>query len=196
LAGKLSWALATRLNAVYTFRTEFQQWTIDALDLPVEPVAVQDALDRRRKAAKRFEAAGLQQGTALARKNVRRYEIGGLSARALTRMLERYSILGATVVLVAPPVSSPYRSGYPTPVNQAYLDYMRRLAKGYGAYFFDFRDRLPDRYFYTPYYTNAEGKLRFSQLVAREVLVPLLSGGDRRSGLKMTSIKATEKSDR
>jgi hypothetical protein len=196
LAGTLSLALATRLNAVYTFRTEFQQWAIDALGRPFEPVAVRDAIARKRKLMNRLEAAGLQQGAALARRNVRHYEIGGLSARALTRMLERYSALGTSVVLVAPPVSSPYRSGYPTPVNQAYLAYMRRLGKMYGTYFFDFRDRLPDRYFYTPYYTNADGKLHFSQLVAREILVPLLTSGTRHSGLKTISIEASESGDR
>jgi hypothetical protein len=179
LAGTLSLAMATRLNAVYTFRNEFQQWAIDALGLPFEPAAVRDAIARKRQAMKRLEAGGLQKGTALARKNVRRYEIGGLNARALTRMLERYSALGTTAVLIAPPVSSPYRSGYPKAVDQAYLDYMRGLAKMNGTYFFDFRDRLPDRHFYTPYYTNADGKLHFSELVAREILVPLLNGAGK-----------------
>jgi Protein of unknown function (DUF1574) len=193
LAGTLSVALATRLNAVYTFRNEFQQWAIDALGLPFEPAAVRETIAKRRQAMNRFKAGGLQKGTELARKNVRRYEIGGLNARALSRMLAQYSAVGTTVVLVAPPVSSPYLSGYPAPVNQAYLDYMRRLGKMYGTYFFDFRDRLPDRYFYTPYYTNPDGKLLFSQLVAREILVPLLSSGTD-SRLKTTSIKATEKS--
>jgi hypothetical protein len=176
LAGTLSLTLATRLNAVYTFRNEFQQWAMEALGLPFEPPAVREAIAARRKAMNRFKAGGLQKGTALARKNVRRYEIGGLNARALTRMIERYSAVGTTVVLVAPPVSSPYRSGYPRAVDQAYLDYMRALAKIDRTYFFDFRHRLPDRHFYTPYYTNADGKLHFSQLVAREILVPLLNG--------------------
>jgi hypothetical protein len=193
LAGTLSLALATRLNAVYTFRNEFQQWAIETLGLSFEPAAVREAIAKKRKAINRFQAGGLQKGTALARKNVRRYEIGGLNARALSRMLERYSAVGTTVVLVAPPVSSPYRNGYPRAVDQTYLDYMRGLAKMHGVYFFDFRDRLPDRDFYTPYYTNGDGKLHFSQLVAREILLPLLgSGAD--SGLKTTSIKTTEKS--
>jgi hypothetical protein len=53
---------------------------------------------------------------------------------------------------------------------------MRRLGKTYGTYFFDYRDRLSDGYFYTPYYTTTEGKLHFSRLLAREVLVPLVVG--------------------
>ena len=178
LAGTLSLALATRFNAVYTFRSQFQQWMIDALKLPSESVSSQDEQARKRRRVNRSQPADLEalrKGASFARKSVRGYEIGGLNARALIRMIERYSKLGTTVVLIAPPVSSPYRSAYPASVNGAYLDYMRRLGKRYTAYFFDYRDRLPDQQFYTAYYTTTEGRVHFSRLVAREILIPLLN---------------------
>jgi Protein of unknown function (DUF1574) len=177
LAGTLSSLLATRLNPVYTFRHEFQQWALTTLNLPFESVT-RPAL-RKLTRTNRVEPAdveSLQKGATLARKNVRGYEIGGLNAHALVRMIQRYSTLGATVVLMAPPVSSPYRSAYPASANATYLAYMRRLADIYGVYFVDYRERLPDSYFYTPYYTTTTGKLYFSDLLGREILAPLLNG--------------------
>ena len=178
LAGALSLVIATRLNAVYTFRSEFQEWLIEALRLPFEPASLRDVIDRARKIASRVEPADvevLQKGAALARKNVRGYEIGGLNARALVRMIERYATLGTTIILIAPPVSGPYRSAYPASINATYLNYMRQLGKTYGTRFFDYRERLPDDLFYTPYYTTAAGRLYFSELLSRELLVPLIT---------------------
>jgi hypothetical protein len=104
--------------------------------------------------------------------------------------------LETTVVLIAPPVSSPYRMGYQSPADGVYLDYMARLGKTYGTHFFDYRHRLSDGEFYTTYYPTTDGKLHFSQLVAREILVPLLTSGTRQSELKMISIEASENGDR
>jgi hypothetical protein len=176
LAGTLSLAIATRFNAIYTFRSEFQQWAIDALKLPLEFSNPGD--ENARRQAKREQPADpevLLKGAKFARKNVRGYQIGGLNARALIRMIERYSKLGTAIVFIAPPVSSPYRAAYGSPVEAVYLAYMQRLGKSYGTYFFDYRHRLADNQFRTPYYTNTDGKLHFSRLLAREVIVPLIA---------------------
>ena len=178
LAGKLSQVIATRFNSVYLFRSEFQRWTMDALKLRLESANLRDGNARQRRRANLLEpadAAALQAGTALGRKNVRDYEIGGLNARALIRMIERYSKLGTTIIFVAPPVSSPYRAAYNSPIDAAYRAYMHRLGETYGTYFFDYRHRLGDHQFWTPYYANTDGKLHFSRLLAREVIVPLIT---------------------
>jgi len=158
------------------FRSEFQRWAMDAVKLRFESSNFGD--EKARKQARRAQPADpevLLRGAKFGRKNVRGYEIGGLNARALIRLIERLSKLGTTIVFIAPPVSSPYRAAYGSPVDAAYLAYMHRLGKTYGTYFFDYRHRLADHHFWTPYYTNTDGKLHFSRLLAREVIVPLIA---------------------
>jgi len=191
LAGSLSQALATRFNAVYMFRSEFQRWALDALKLPLESSNLGD--ENARKQARRAQTADpevLLRGAKFGGKNVRGYEIGGLNARALIRMIERYSNLGTTIVFIAPPVSSPYRAAYGSPVDTAYLAYMQRLGKTYGTYFFDYRHRLADHQFWNPYYTNTDGKLHFSRLLAREVIVPLIAAG--KEGMRSRAVPSSD----
>lgn len=191
LAGTLSLVIATRFNALYTFRGEFQKWAMDALKLRFESTNFGDGNARKR--ANRAEPADvevLSRGAAYGRKNVRGYQIGGLNARALIRMIERYSKLGTTIVFIAPPVSSPYRAAYSLPVDNAYLAYMHRLGKTYGTYFFDYRHRLSDHHFWTPYYTTVDGRDRFSQLLAREVIVPLIAAG--KEGTRSRSVSPSD----
>jgi hypothetical protein len=187
LAGTLHLAVATRFNAVYTFRSEFQHWALDALKLRFEPSTFID--ENAQKQAKRAQPADLevlQRGAVFGRKNVRGYEIGGLNTRALILMIERYSKLGTTIVFIAPPVSSPYRAAYSVPVDNAYLAYMHRLGKTYGTYFFDYRHRLADHQFWDPYHTTTNGKLYFSRLLAREIIVPLIAAG--KEGIRSRSL--------
>jgi hypothetical protein len=191
LAGTLSLAIATRFNAVYTFRSEFQQWAIDAWKLRFESSNLGDGNARKR--AKREQPADpevLLRGAAYGRKNVRGYEIGGLNARALIRMIERYSKLGTTIVFIAAPVSSPYRTAYGSAIDAAYLAYMQQLGKTYGTYFFDHRHRLSDHHFWTPYYTTTDGKLHFSRLLAREVIVPLIAAG--KEGIRSRGVSPSD----
>jgi hypothetical protein len=187
LAGKLSQVISTRFNAVYMFRSEFQRWAMDASKLHFHsgnPADGKARKRRRRDPAEPADVAVLEAGAVSGRKSVRGYEIGGLNARALDQMIERYQKLETTVVLIAPPVSSPYRMAYQSAVDGAYLNYMERLGKTYGTHFFDYRHRLPDREFYTPYYPTTDGRLHFSRLLAREILVPLLA---RKKGDKSQS---------
>jgi hypothetical protein len=182
LGETLSLVVATRFNAVYTFRREFQQWAIEALNLPFAAANFREADGLKRQQASRLKPADfavLRRDAAFAKRSLRGYEIGGLNTLALNRMIERYSKLGTTVVLIAPPVSSPYRTYYDARINRAYIDYMRRLGNMYSVYFFDYRDRLPDDQFYSSYYATLDGKLHFSELVAREILVPLLNGAGK-----------------
>jgi len=191
LAGTLHLAVATRFNAVYTFRSEFQHWALDALKLRFESSTFGgENAQQRAKRAQPADPEVLLKGAKYARKNVRGYQIGGLNARALIRMIERYSKLGTTIVLIAPPVSSPYRAAYGSPVDAAYLAYMHRLGKTYGTYFFDYRHRLADNHFRTPYYTTTDGKLHFSRLLAQEVIVPLIAAG--KEGIRSRSVSPSD----
>jgi len=193
LAGKLSQVIATRFNSVYLFRSEFQRWAMDVLKLRFESANLRDGNPRKRRRTNPSEPADvevLQRGEVLGRKNVRGYEIGGLNARALERMIERYSQLGTTIVFIAPPVSSPYRTAYGSPVDAAYLAYIHRLGKTYGTYFFDYRHRLADHHFYTPYYPTSDGKLHFSRLLAREVIVPLIAAA--KEGIRSSSVPPSD----
>jgi len=197
LAGKLSQVIATRFNSVYLFRSEFQRWAMDALKLRLESANLRDGHARGRRRANPLEpadAAALKAGMALGRKNVRNYEIGGLNARALEKMIERYSKLGTTMVFIAPPVSSPYQTAYKSPLDTAYRAYINRLGKTFGTYFFDYRHRLGDDQFWTPYYTTTDGKFHFSRLLAREVIVPLLArtNDEKRSAPEVSSDSPTK----
>ena len=190
-AGTLSLAVATRFNAVYTFRSEFQHWALDALKLRFESSNFGDEnAQKRARRAQPADSEVLLRGARFARKNVRDYEIGGLNARSLIRMIERYSKLGTIIVFIAPPVSSPYRSAYGSPVDAAYLAYMQRLGKNYGTYFFDYRHRLADHHFWTPYYTTVDGRDRFSRLLAREVIIPLIAGA--KEGIQSRSVPPSD----
>jgi hypothetical protein len=178
-SGKLSEVIATRLYPVYLFRSEFQSWTLGALDLHFESTHSAKPNGRGKKAAlspEPADLAALQKGAARLRRMVRDFRIGGLAVQALERLIKQYSKLGTTIIIIGPPVSSPYRELYRAPINAAYFAYLARLSKKYGTFFFDFRQRLPDDDFYTVFYTTADGKTHFSRLIAREVLVPLLAG--------------------
>ena len=193
LAGMLPQTIAMRFNSVYVFRSEFQRWAMDGLKLRFESSNFAEANTRKRRWANRAEPADVEvllRGAAHGRKNVRGYEIGGLNARALIRMIERYSKLGTTIVFIAAPVSNPYRAAYGSPVDAAYLAYMQQFGKTYGTYFFDYRHRLSDHHFWTPYYTTTEGKLYFSRLLAQEVIVPLIAAG--KEGIRSRSVSPSD----
>jgi hypothetical protein len=178
-SGKLSDLIATRFYPVYLFRGEFQRWVLEALNLQFEAENSEKLKKRAVKGAPSPESAdlvALERGAARVRSMVRDYRIGGLSVRALEGLISRYRKLGITVIMISPPVSTPYRERlYREPINAAYFAYLERLRENYGTYFFDYRHRLPDQYFYTIYYTTISGKAYFSRLLAREVLVPLLA---------------------
>lgn len=168
--------LSFRLIPAYRFRSEFQQWALEALGLQFPLFSPEKTLQPEAGAAAQPHGAPAElrlKGAAVTRQRLRHFKVGGLSARALERMIERYKTLGATSVLVGVPISNPSRSEYVPEINAAFLAYMERLEESYGVYFVDYRDRVPDEFFKSAYYTTREGTLYFSCLLAREVLVPL-----------------------
>lgn len=176
-SGKLSTVIAARIMPVYLFRGELQRWALQVLNPSSSPSTLEGENTPPRQQAP-VDADTLQEGAVKARRILRDFKIGGLSAQALERLLERLRISGAIVVLVGPPITSPYRRAHQAPVEAAFLSYMQRLGEKYGARFFDYRDRLADDRFYTRYYATTDGSVHFSRLLAREVLVPLLARTD------------------
>jgi hypothetical protein len=121
------------------------------------------------------QAEHLLSGARKLRKRLRDFEIGGISAHALERVIRQYRQLGTQIILIGPPVSSPYRRFYEKSIDHKFNAYMKHLGKTYSASYYDYRARLPDSLFSSVYYATAAGAEQFSRLVAQEILLPLLA---------------------
>ena len=140
-------------------------------------------------------AERLVKGTKATRNRLRKFQIGGISARALERLLERYKALGITTILLGVSISSPARTEYVSKIDAAFLAYMQKLREMHGVYFVDYRDRVPDELFQSAYYTTPQGALYVSRLVAREVLAPLWRNRGAGTGSFSSEIDITPPSD-
>jgi hypothetical protein len=110
------------------------------------------------------------------------YKPGGKGARELERLLGRSRAVGITTILVGVPVTSPHRAYYTRDVEEWFVAYMDRLAREYGSRYVDYRDRIPDECFIDHHHMSDAGGLRFSRMLAEEVLVPTLQTGPRPAG--------------
>jgi hypothetical protein len=108
------------------------------------------------------------------RKWLRGYEISGLAAESLDRLLDRCRDHGIQVILVVPPVTSIQRVEYTPDIESAFRAYVAGLTKRRGLRTLDFRARLPDDLFVDNHHTSAEGARTFSRMLAREAV-----GADR-----------------
>jgi hypothetical protein len=79
---------------------------------------------------------------------------------------------GWTVVLVEPPLSSAHRALFSTAMQTQFRAFVQRLHHSYGCEFFDYSDRLPDTHFSDNHHANPEGSLKFTELLAHEVVAP------------------------
>lgn len=93
------------------------------------------------------QAEHLLFGARKLRKRLRDFEIGGISAQALEHVIGQYHQLGTQIILIGPPVSSPYRRFYEKTINHKFHAYMKQLEKTYSASYYDYRARLPDNLF-------------------------------------------------
>ncbi len=192
-SGGFSRLLSTRFIPVYLFRHEFRRWAIEGSGLqfllccPAEskspsPQAQAPAV------AKMPVAEQLKAGASVTRSRLRYFKVGGLSARALERLLERYKSLGVTTILLGVPISSPSRAEYVPEIDAEFLAYMQKLRAIYGVYFVDYRDRVPDEFFRSAYYTTPQGALYVSRLISHEVLAPLWQNRNTRTDAVSTQI--------
>ena len=177
--------LATRFIPVYFFRHEFRRWASESTGLQSPSCCRVDRTNPPQTEKSRYDDMTLAERLILqARENsgrLHRFQIGGFSARALERMLERYRSFGVTTILLGVPVSSPSRAVYVPEIDAAFLAYMQKMRERYGVYFFDYRDRIPDELFRAAYYTTPRGTSYVSRLVAREILAPLWQNRNSRS---------------
>jgi len=176
-SGRGSRLFSTRFVPVYFFRREFRQWAFEASGLQFLLCCPVDKINRPQKQApadaNTISAERFVKGTKATRNRLRKFQIGGISAQALERLLERYKALGITTILLGVSISSPGRTEYVSKIDAAFLSYMQKLREIHGVYFVDYRDRVPDELFRSAYYTTPQGALYVSRLLAREVLAPL-----------------------
>jgi hypothetical protein len=196
-SGRVPRLLATRLVTVYFFRRQFRQWAFEASGLQFLTCCPVDKIKRLRTQADADTNSDerLVKGTKATRSRLRKFQVGGISAQALEKLLERYKALGITTILFGVSISSPARTEYVSKIDAAFLAYMQKLRDNYGVFFVDYRDRVPDELFQTAYYTTPQGSLYASRLVAREVLAPLWRNRTPGNGSFSSKIDITPLSD-
>jgi hypothetical protein len=104
---------------------------------------------------------------------LKQYQIGGFSARALTRLAHRARRAGSQLVLVGMPVTASYRQCYTPEVQRAYAEFMQQFTRNYDCRFVDYQDLLPDSDFWDGYHALESGGMRFSRRLAVDVLAPM-----------------------
>jgi hypothetical protein len=149
---------------------------------PPPPIDWEQVLRVPRVSSPEEHRRRLAQGSEAARGWLRNYRVGGQSARALERFLRRCHDEGIRVVLVMPPLSSPYRGEYRPEIDAAFHGYLTPLRQEYGCPLVDARDWAPDALFLDPGHLDGpDGARYFTRLLVRRALLPLVLGGDRRA---------------
>jgi hypothetical protein len=73
--------------------------------------------------------------------------------------------------LVQPPLSSVQRALFTDEIRTPFAEFVRRLQTN-GCEFADYSASLPDRFFVDNHHANNEGSFVFTELLAREVVLP------------------------
>jgi hypothetical protein len=121
---------------------------------------------------------------------LRDYQVSGAMPQALERLLRRCRDHHIGVILIGAPVTEVHRKTYTPQVDAAYRGYLRGLERAYGCRFFDYRDRVPDDYFFDHHHVGLQGGAFFSRLLAREVLVPAWRQRQAAGGLSTPALTA------
>jgi hypothetical protein len=117
----------------------------------------------------------LHPGALAARRWLRDYRVGGQTALALERVVRRCRADAIGVVLLMPPLASGHREEYLPPIESAFRARVEQLRAEYDCQVVDARGWLPDGLFRDASHPSLpEGQLRFSRLLTRRVLLPLL----------------------
>jgi len=109
-----------------------------------------------------------------AAKRFRFYQVGGTTAAALERLLQRCRSIGTDVVLIGAPNHSSYVCLFTPEIDAAYTAYMTRLTRTYGVRFLDCRAAVPDQLFADAAHLDPEGGRYFTRVLTRDVLSPWL----------------------
>jgi hypothetical protein len=116
------------------------------------------------------------EGTDIIRHWLRHYEIGGLAAAALERLLARCHHHGIVPVLVVPPFASVQRALYTDDINHRFDAHLERLRQRYPFALGDLRGCLPDDRLVDNHHVSDAGAEDFTVILTREMLAPLWRG--------------------
>jgi len=176
--------LSSRLTPFFRHRSHFLAWandTVSEMFRQVGPPGASheteqlldwwhelatskpDALppeERLRIALRRFEI------------HLRHYQLAGATSSAFEKTIAMLHDQGCAVVLVEPPLSSAHRAFFNTAMQTQFEAFIQRLHSSYGCEFFNYSDRLSDSNFSDNHHANADGSLRFTELLAHEVVAP------------------------
>jgi len=199
LSKRMDMLVSARLNSVYFYRRELLIWITGRkrpfLRVPdpaeqaresseaesnVAPPANRSEADPEEAARQFRQRSG--RGARHIRKWLRNYEISGLAAESLDRLLQRCRAHGIEVILIGPPVAGVHRAVYTDDIESAFQAYMKGLSERHHVRYLDYRDRLTDDRFIDNHHTNPKGALEFSRLLARDVVRPSWPACDKSSG--------------
>jgi hypothetical protein len=116
--------------------------------------------ERMRIAARRFQPY------------LRHYQLTGATSAAFERTLAMLHARGCAVVLLQPPLSSVQRALFTVEMREAFDAFVQRLRRAYGCEFVDYSQRFADTSFVDSYHASNVGSLRFTELLANEVVAP------------------------
>jgi hypothetical protein len=101
------------------------------------------------------------------------FQLSKLETAALERLLRRCRGERIEVLLVGFPLMERGRALHTPEIDRVFLSYVHDLTTEYGCRFVDMRNRIPDYGFGDGLHVNDLGGEYFSQILAREVLIPM-----------------------
>jgi hypothetical protein len=139
-------------------------WATISVCCPVDKIKRRQtqSADANTTSAERFV-----QGTKATRSRLRKFQIGGMSARALERLLERYKALGITTILLGSRFL--VRSIDLCLENRCHIPAYIQKLRDIMAFYIDYRDRVPMSSFSQPT-THASGFIVCNRFVARSCI--------------------------
>lgn len=103
---------------------------------------------------------------------LRHYQLAGATPSAFEAMVAMLHAHGCAIVLVEPPLGSVHRAFFTKTMQIEFEAFTQRLQRSYGCEFVDYSADLPDSFFSDSNHGNEAGSSKFTELLAREVVVP------------------------
>lgn len=175
-AGELSTLICARLFPMYVHRLDFFDAIGDGLmDLTKKRTGARSGIDW----SKNLGIANItaeervlkeKQGMEIARLGLHHYQIGGNSAAALERLLQRCDEEHIFVCLVAVPLSKQHRELYTASIEEAFIAHMKQCCEHHSCQFLDCRTLLKEEYFLDGHHVNDQGARQFSHWFVQQNL--------------------------
>lgn len=183
--GAVSRLLSSRLTPFFRHRESLLPWAIAVVTHRSEPqgpitpsganaweaVPMQFERDKGERDPVALEER-MQRGAMRFTSPLRHYRLAGGTSAALESTIRMLRAHRCSVVLVQPPLSSFQRALLADEVRKPFAEFVQRLQTAYGCRFADYSATLPDKFFVDNHHANNEGSFVFTQLLARDVLLP------------------------